>query len=104
MEIDWSLNKSWRKVHIYLTRKCGSSDSSAQIRLLFGNSPIVPYNESNLYNLYCKAYARAGFSSKIKVHMARRQLGYKQERMGYTLSSSHSYCPICSSLFFLNTE
>jgi len=65
MSIDWSINKTWRGV-----------------RVLFGSSPIRPYNESNLYDLYCQAYKRAGFDSDIKVHFPRHILGYLQERLG----------------------
>ncbi|KAJ6548089.1 hypothetical protein B0H10DRAFT_2170043 [Mycena sp. CBHHK59/15] len=66
LKIDWSVNKSWR-----------------QIRILHGpKSPNTPYNEQNLYNLYCKAYAFAGFSSKMKAHLPRHLLGYRQEALG----------------------
>ncbi|KAJ7928710.1 hypothetical protein B0H13DRAFT_2311333 [Mycena leptocephala] len=65
LKIDWSVNKSWR-----------------QIRVLHGpKSPNTPYNEQNLYNLYCKAYVKAGFSSRLKAHLPRHLLGYKQEQM-----------------------
>ncbi|KAL1726637.1 hypothetical protein EV714DRAFT_276343 [Schizophyllum commune] len=65
LDIDWRLNKSWR-----------------QVRLLFGLDPRVPYNESNLYNLYKQAFKRANFKSNIKVHLPRHMLGYHQEKMG----------------------
>ncbi|KAJ7493956.1 hypothetical protein FB451DRAFT_1491519 [Mycena latifolia] len=66
LKIDWSLNKSWR-----------------QIRVLHGpKSPNTPYSEQNLYNLYSRAYASAGFSSKMKAHLPRHLLGYRQEAMG----------------------
>ncbi|KAF7371837.1 hypothetical protein MVEN_00040500 [Mycena venus] len=65
LKIDWSVNKSWR-----------------QIRVLHGpKSPNTPYNEQNLYNLYCKAYIKAGFSARLKAHLPRHLLGYKQEQM-----------------------
>ncbi|KAJ7819603.1 hypothetical protein B0H14DRAFT_3147405 [Mycena olivaceomarginata] len=67
LKIDWSVNKSWH-----------------QIRVLHGpKSPNTPYNEQNLYNMYCKAFVRAGFSSRMKAHLPRHLLGYKQEKMGY---------------------
>ncbi|KAJ6511689.1 hypothetical protein DFH09DRAFT_1434967 [Mycena vulgaris] len=63
LSIDWSVNKSWR-----------------QIRILHGpKSPNTPYNEQNLYNLYSRAYASAGFSSRMKAHLPRHLLGYRQE-------------------------
>ncbi|KAJ7727166.1 hypothetical protein B0H14DRAFT_2640954 [Mycena olivaceomarginata] len=66
LKIDWSINKSWR-----------------QIRVLHGpKSPNTPYNEQNLYNLYCRAFVWAGFSARMKVHLPRHLLGYKQEKMG----------------------
>ncbi|KAJ7916427.1 hypothetical protein B0H13DRAFT_2449107 [Mycena leptocephala] len=66
LKIDWSINKSWR-----------------QIRVLHGpKSPNTPYNEQNLYNLYCRAFVHAGFSSRMKAHLPRHLLGYKQEKMG----------------------
>ncbi|KAJ7936473.1 hypothetical protein B0H13DRAFT_1946706 [Mycena leptocephala] len=41
MELDYTVNKSWRGV-----------------RVLHGpKSPTTPFNEQNLYNLYCRAYA-----------------------------------------------
>ncbi|KAJ7019288.1 hypothetical protein C8F04DRAFT_1404365 [Mycena alexandri] len=66
LKINWSVNKSWR-----------------QIRVLHGpKSPNTPYNEQNLYNLYCKAFVSAGFTSRMKAHLPRHILGYKQEKMG----------------------
>ncbi|KAJ7726564.1 hypothetical protein DFH07DRAFT_1000760 [Mycena maculata] len=66
MKIDWTLNKSWRA-----------------IRLLHGpKSPTTPFNEQNLYNLYCKSYNSAGFKSRLKAHLPRHLLGYKQEALG----------------------
>lgn len=44
------------------------------------------YSEQSLYNLYVKAFLRAGFDSRLKVHLARHILGYKQEALGYILS------------------
>ncbi|KAJ7876636.1 hypothetical protein B0H13DRAFT_2347514 [Mycena leptocephala] len=53
------------------------------IRVLHGpKSPNTPYNEQNLYNLYCRAFVCAGFSSHMKAHLPRHLLGYKQEKMG----------------------
>lgn len=55
-----------------------------QIRILHGpKSPTTPYNEQNLYNLYVKAFAKAGFESRVKVHLPRHVLGNKQEALGY---------------------
>ncbi|KAJ6608481.1 hypothetical protein B0H10DRAFT_1815675 [Mycena sp. CBHHK59/15] len=66
MSINWLINKSWRG-----------------IRILHGpNSPTTPFNEQNLYNLYCRAYHHAGFQSRLKAHLARHLLGYKQEALG----------------------
>ncbi|KAJ7846294.1 hypothetical protein B0H13DRAFT_1646807 [Mycena leptocephala] len=63
MELDYTVNKSWRGV-----------------RVLHGpKSPTTPFNEQNLYNLYCRAYARAGFKSRLKAHLPRHLLGYRQE-------------------------
>lgn len=66
LDVNWSKNKSWR-----------------QIRILHGvKSPTTPYNEQNLYNLYVKAFSTAGFNSRLKVHLPRHILGYKQEGLG----------------------
>ncbi|KAJ7771090.1 hypothetical protein DFH07DRAFT_953710 [Mycena maculata] len=66
MGIDWASNKSWRP-----------------IRLLHGpKSPTTPFSEQCLYNLYCKAFSHAGFKSRLKVHLPRHILGYKQEALG----------------------
>ncbi|KAJ7433473.1 hypothetical protein FB451DRAFT_1472227, partial [Mycena latifolia] len=65
MNIDWSLNKSWR-----------------QVRILHGpKAATVPFNEQSLYNLYCRAYQAAGFNSRLKAHLPRHLLGYKQAEM-----------------------
>ncbi|KAJ7768794.1 hypothetical protein B0H16DRAFT_1882008 [Mycena metata] len=66
MKLDYKINKSWR-----------------QIRVLHGpKSPTTPFNEQNLYNLISKAYVPAGFTSRLKAHLARHLLGYRQESMG----------------------
>ncbi|KAF8130928.1 hypothetical protein K438DRAFT_1643350, partial [Mycena galopus ATCC 62051] len=63
MKIDWTRNSSWR-----------------QVRILHGpKSPVTPYSDQNLYNLYCRAYASAGFTSRLKAHLPRHLLGYRQE-------------------------
>ena len=42
------------------------------------------YSEQSLYNLYVKAFGCAEFDSpRVKVHLARRTLGYHQESLGY---------------------
>ncbi|KAK6966739.1 hypothetical protein R3P38DRAFT_3299484 [Favolaschia claudopus] len=65
MDIDFSVNKTWR-----------------QVRILHGpKAPTVPFNEQNLYNLYCKAYKEARFSSRLKAHLPRHLLGYRQYEM-----------------------
>ncbi|KAJ7202449.1 hypothetical protein C8J57DRAFT_1622921 [Mycena rebaudengoi] len=65
MEIDWAINKSWR-----------------QVRILHGpKAATVPFNEQSLYNLYCKVYVAAGFNSRLKAHLPRHLLGYKQAEM-----------------------
>ncbi|KAF8816577.1 hypothetical protein BYT27DRAFT_7229903 [Phlegmacium glaucopus] len=72
VNIDWSINKSWR-----------------QVRILHGQkSPTTPYNEQSLYNLYVKAFASAGFVSGIKAHLPRHILGYRQEKLG--VDSQHT--------------
>jgi hypothetical protein len=53
-----------------------------KVRFVFGTSPVVPYNESNLYNLYCQAYKKAGLASNIKAHLPRHMLGYLQAKLG----------------------
>ncbi|KAJ6453900.1 hypothetical protein C8R47DRAFT_934035, partial [Mycena vitilis] len=66
LKIDWAVNKSWR-----------------QVRVLHGpTSPNTPYNEQNLYNLFCRDYSVAGFSARMKAHLPRHLLGYRQEAMG----------------------
>ncbi|EIW62287.1 uncharacterized protein TRAVEDRAFT_35644 [Trametes versicolor FP-101664 SS1] len=65
LDIQWTVNKTWR-----------------QVRLIFGSSPNTPYNEHNLYNLYCQAFKKAEFESGIKAHLPRHILGYQQERLG----------------------
>ncbi|KAJ7268872.1 hypothetical protein C8J57DRAFT_1608900 [Mycena rebaudengoi] len=65
MEIDWAINKSWRQVRILHGPKAGT----------------VPFNEQSLYNLYCKAYVAARFNSRLKAHLPRHLLGYKQAEM-----------------------
>ncbi|KAJ7765935.1 hypothetical protein DFH07DRAFT_1014530 [Mycena maculata] len=66
MNIDWTVNKSWRS-----------------IRVLHGpRSPVTPFNEQNMYNMYCRAYKDAGYTSRLKAHLPRHLLGYKQEALG----------------------
>ncbi|KAJ7265171.1 hypothetical protein C8J57DRAFT_1511728 [Mycena rebaudengoi] len=66
LKTDWTKNKSWR-----------------QVAVLHGpKSPNTPYSEQNLYNLYCRAYTSAGFSSRLKAHLPRHLLGYRQEAIG----------------------
>jgi hypothetical protein len=55
---------------------------------VFGTSPVVPYNESNLYNLYCQAYKKAGLASNIKAHLPRHMLGYLQAKLGRVVPPS----------------
>ncbi|KAF8202063.1 hypothetical protein K438DRAFT_1716644 [Mycena galopus ATCC 62051] len=63
LKIDWTRNSSWRGV-----------------RILHGpKSPVTPYSDQNLYNLYCRAYTAAGFTSRLKAHLPRHLLGYRQE-------------------------
>ncbi|KAK7014627.1 hypothetical protein R3P38DRAFT_3205541 [Favolaschia claudopus] len=65
LRVDWAWNKSWR-----------------QVRVLHGqSSPNTPYSEQALYNLYCRAFQHAGFNSRMKAHLPRHLLGYKQENM-----------------------
>ncbi|KAF8172514.1 hypothetical protein K438DRAFT_1772559, partial [Mycena galopus ATCC 62051] len=63
MEIDWTRNSSWHQVHILHGPK----------------SPVTPYGDQNLYNLYCRVYASAGFTSRLKAHLPQHLLGYRQE-------------------------
>ncbi|KAJ7756996.1 hypothetical protein B0H16DRAFT_1314634 [Mycena metata] len=61
--VDWLRNSSWR-----------------DIRILHGpKSPATPYNEQNFYNLICRAYLAVGFTTRLKAHLARHMLGYRQE-------------------------
>ncbi|KAK7053211.1 hypothetical protein VNI00_003830 [Paramarasmius palmivorus] len=73
MEIDWSINKSWRGV-----------------RVLHGpKSPTTPFSEQSMYNMYVHAFKKVGFESRVKVHLPRHMLGYRQEAMGVdTLQTS----------------
>ncbi|KAJ7098524.1 hypothetical protein B0H15DRAFT_945042 [Mycena belliarum] len=66
MHIDWTLNKSWRAIRVLHGQK----------------SPTTPFNENNMYNMYCRSYIHAGFTSKLKAHLPRHLLGYKQEALG----------------------
>ncbi|KAJ7463292.1 hypothetical protein FB451DRAFT_464369 [Mycena latifolia] len=66
MNIDWTLNKSWRAIRVLHGQK----------------SPTTPFNENNMYNMYCRSYNHAGFTSKLKAHLPRHLLGYKQEALG----------------------
>ncbi|KAJ7462509.1 hypothetical protein FB451DRAFT_1404301 [Mycena latifolia] len=66
MNIDWTLNKSWRAIRVLHGQK----------------SPTTPFNENNMYNMYCRSYNHAGFTSKLKTHLPRHLLGYKQEALG----------------------
>lgn len=50
--------------------------------LLFGSVPSVGYADYNLYNLYCQAFKKAGFSSSVVVHLPRHMLGYRQVKYG----------------------
>ncbi|KAJ3769609.1 hypothetical protein FB446DRAFT_706117 [Lentinula raphanica] len=70
-EIDWSVNRSW-----------------GQIRMLFGSNPDHTYHSSNLYNIYCQAFEKSGFKSRIKQHLPRKILGYRQEDMGVSSTST----------------
>ncbi|KAJ7792531.1 hypothetical protein B0H14DRAFT_3563017, partial [Mycena olivaceomarginata] len=80
-KLDYKVNKSWQ-----------------QVRVLRGpKSPTTPFNEQNLHNLYCRAYAHAGFKSRLKAHLPRhlKLLGYRQELEAADLDGSvgkHS-CP-----------
>lgn len=66
MDVDWTVNKSWR-----------------QARVLSGpNAPATPFSDQSLYNLYVKSFNKAGFVSKVKAHLPRHILGYRQEAMG----------------------
>ncbi|KAH9476570.1 hypothetical protein JR316_0010486 [Psilocybe cubensis] len=66
LDINWSINKTWR-----------------QVRVLHGKkSYATPYHEQSLYNLYVKAFSSAAFTSHLKAHLPRHILGYNQERMG----------------------
>ncbi|KAH9474890.1 hypothetical protein JR316_0013358 [Psilocybe cubensis] len=66
LDINWSINKTWR-----------------QVRVLHGKkSYATPYHEQSLYNLYVKAFSFAEFTSHLKAHLPRHILGYNQERMG----------------------
>lgn len=54
-----------------------------KVRVLHGpSSATTPDNEQNLYTLYVKAYAKAGFASRLEAHLPRHLIGYQQERLG----------------------
>ncbi|KDQ24125.1 hypothetical protein PLEOSDRAFT_1079281 [Pleurotus ostreatus PC15] len=66
MEVNWSVNKSWRRA-----------------RVLSGPGAFdTPFSDQSLYNLYVKAFDKADFVSRVKAHLPRHILGYKQEQMG----------------------
>ncbi|KAJ3827650.1 hypothetical protein F5880DRAFT_1680050 [Lentinula raphanica] len=66
MKIDWAINKSWR-----------------QARVLHGpNSPMSPYFEQSLYNLYVGAFKKVNFELRVKQYLLRHCLGYRQEALG----------------------
>ncbi|KAF9490446.1 hypothetical protein BDN71DRAFT_1490630 [Pleurotus eryngii] len=65
-DIDWTVNKSWRQVRVL----CGPK------------SPTTPFSDQSLYNLYVRAFEKANFTSRIKAHLPRHLLGFKQEEMG----------------------
>ncbi|KAF4607636.1 hypothetical protein EYR38_001709 [Pleurotus pulmonarius] len=66
MNVDWSVNTSWR-----------------QARVLSGpNAFDTPFSDQSLYNLYVKAFDKADFISRVKAHLPCHILGYKQEQMG----------------------
>lgn len=91
MSIDWAINKTWRSVRILLAFPILIHQQVPQARVLSGpKSPSTPFSEQSLYNLYAKAFHKAGFVSKVKVHLPRHTLGYKQEAMGYVTCPSHS--------------
>lgn len=56
-----------------------------QVRIIFGTVATAAYNELNLYNLYVQAFKKAGFASKIKAHLPRHIMGYRQVRMGWVI-------------------
>ncbi|KAJ7221670.1 hypothetical protein GGX14DRAFT_333046, partial [Mycena pura] len=64
MHIDFHLNSSWRQIWLLHSR----------------NSPTVPFSEQSLNKVYTAAFKDANFESRIKVHLPRHLLGYKQER------------------------
>ncbi|KAF5336960.1 hypothetical protein D9611_002923 [Ephemerocybe angulata] len=65
MNIDWLWNKSWRR-----------------IRLLHGKHPESPLSEQSLYNLFVRAYDKAGIKNHLKQHFARHLLPYLQAQLG----------------------
>ncbi|KAJ7675075.1 hypothetical protein B0H17DRAFT_1140512 [Mycena rosella] len=83
MKIDWTWIKSWRSV-----------DSC----LAWPKSPTTPFNEQNMYNMYCRLYEHTGFASKLKAHLPRHLLGYKQEALGVNpLETSRLGCAILAA-------
>ncbi|PPQ75836.1 hypothetical protein CVT26_001130 [Gymnopilus dilepis] len=80
MGVDWSVNKSWRGVRILHSRKAFTT----------------PYHEQSLYNLYVKAFKKAGFVSRLKAHLPRHILGYQQEKMEYLYHIWSHICPLTS--------
>ena len=83
MGINWERNSSWRAVRFTKSKK--SATERLQIRILWGKTPDVPYSEQCMYNLYARAFSKANFASKVKAHLPRHILGYRQEELGYVL-------------------
>ncbi|KAJ7198510.1 hypothetical protein GGX14DRAFT_374030, partial [Mycena pura] len=64
MQIDFTQNSSWRQIWLLHSRK----------------SPTIPFSEPSLNNVYTSAFKVANFESRIKAHLPRHLLGYKQEQ------------------------
>lgn len=81
--IDYTSNRSWRAVSgNQYSHKSGYADPINEIRLIHGSSAKVPYHETALQTLFVHAYKKAGVKHRLKAHLARHMLGYKQEKMG----------------------
>lgn len=53
-----------------------------KIRLLHtAKNPLLPYGEQNLYRLYKACFQKAGFQSRLKQHLPRHLLPYRQNEM-----------------------
>ena len=81
--INWGKNKSWRKVRTQAFTCLIDPDLFDQVRVLFGKQPDAPMSEQGLYKLYVRAFKKAEFKSKIKQHLPRHLMPYRQHELGW---------------------